>query len=252
MRRVVLALIGIFSFVLALETQASEGELKKITLEDVESFLSPKSDVNNTTTTLDNLNKVLGHLSSRQEQYKNEVDFIDYLYYYTHRKLLKRYTKYPSIEETLLYGDYDCLTATAVYSLILEELKINHAIVETTYHIYILVNPDTPREILIESTDPRNGLLVNKDDIREAKSTYSKASSASGKALIDFGLVIERKLLDKELIGLLYYNQSIRALNNGNWREAQNFAYAALQYYPNERVTLLINTLESSYSATSL
>ena len=191
------------------------------------------------------LNRVLITLEKKQRQYKRGQDFIEYLYYFTHRKLLKKYSQYPSLPETLTRGNYDCLTATTIYSLLLTELAVPHTVVETNYHIYLLVYPDTENEILLEPTDPRYGFISEKRLIEQQKATYRLANSELREGQIDLQLNIERRLNGRELTGLLYYNQSIKALNNGDLQQAERLATEAGKYYPDVRVDKLLSYIKS-------
>ena len=163
---------GIFIILTAFHFEiafASSNPKHEIGIEDVENMLSIRSTLGSNQLAIEKINKVLSHLENRQGKYRMEDDFVEYLYYYTHRKLLKTYSEYPTIEETLVSGNYDCLTATAIYSILLNELSIEHAVVETNYHIYIIVNPDSERELLIETTDPRYGFIDDQSEISASK-----------------------------------------------------------------------------------
>jgi TolA-binding protein len=252
MKAVVWAPISFLFFFYSSTVEAKVVEPYRTSISDVEEILSLKSEFAKNEAVLGKLNEVIIQLKKRQDLYKNEKDFVEYTFYLTHRKLLKDYDKYASLTETLVSGKYDCLTATAVYSIILSELDITHAVVETNYHIYILVNPDTPNELFLETTDPRNGLISDPGEIEDAKEKHLLANTTQNNALIHFDFNIERRLEGKELVGLLYYNQSIKALNSGDWSEAYNIAMQAIDYYPNERLLKLIGIINSSYSSASL
>lgn len=245
MRGAVLTLIGVLSFFLIGKSYAGPPEEHNIGIEDVEEILLLKAELNSNQLALEKINNVLNHLENRKSKYKNEDDFVEYLYYFTHRKLLKTYTQFPSLEETLVSGRYDCLTATTVYSILLSELDIDHAVVETNYHIYIIVNPDTNHELLIETTDPRYGLIKDQSEIAASKNDYLRNNLEERNTLIAFDFNIERRLEHKELIGLLYYNQSIKEMNNGDWEKAMLIARKAQEYYSENRVATLLNAIGS-------
>lgn len=227
-------------------TFASSDPKHEIGIEDVEVMLSLKSTLEGNHVALEKINKVLAHLERRQDKYRSEDDFVEYLYYYTHRRLLKNYIEYPTLEETLISGNYDCLTATAIYSILLSELAIDHAVVETNYHIYIIINPDTEEELLFETTDPRYGFIDDQDEISASKRSYLSDNSTARNTLISFDYNIQRRLENKELIGLLYYNQSIKEVNNGDWEKALEIAKKAFEYYSETRVSTLINIIDSA------
>ena len=78
---------------------------------------------------------------------------------------------------------------------------------------------------------------------------YREDNYAKRNTLIEFDFDIERRLEGSELVGLLYYNQSIRALNQDEWVKARNLSYNAFEFYPNERVKSLIDVLEGNSNA---
>lgn len=237
----------IFGFILTvLVSFAAEPESSHhLGINDVKEAFLLNADASNERLALNKLTEVIAHLEARQVKYKSEEDFVEYLYYYTHRKLLKNYTEYPSLETTLIKGDYDCLTATAVFSILLSEMNIDHSVVETNYHIYILVYPDSENEVLLETTDPHYGFVSDQNEIEVTKREYMMANSDQRNTLTQFDFSIEHRLEQKELIGLLYYNQSIRELNHGNRKKARAIAEIAHTYYTRPRVTSLINIIDS-------
>lgn len=252
MKRGVGIRLGILIYICSFAQFVIASDNNGISINDVKSLFLVKSELAKDNDALEKFDRVVQQLAKRQHQYNDENDFIEYLYYHTHQKLLKQYQQYSSITETLINGDYDCLTATTVYSLILSELSIDYTVVETNYHIYILVNPDTDNEILIETTDPRYGFISDANEIHQAKIKYRTENLSERDTQIKFEFNIERRLEGNELLGLLYYNQSIRELNNSQWVKARSLSYEALRYYPNERVTTLIDILEGNYKSASL
>ncbi|RLD24365.1 MAG: hypothetical protein DRI71_02795 [Bacteroidetes bacterium] len=243
--------ITIFLFSIT-ASRAADNSAPKLGVNDVKSILLSYSKSESNTTTFDRLQIVLSNLTKKQGQYKKESDFVEYLYYYTHRKLLKKYDQYASLSETLTSGTYDCLTATAVYSILFTELSVPHAIVETNYHIYILVYPDSENEILLETTDPTYGFISNTNEIEHLKSEYRLANGEQASGQVDLNIDIERRLEDQELIGLLFYNQSVNELNRGNWQLADDLANEAINYYSNARIIKLLEFIDSSYKSAAL
>ena len=224
---------------------ASSGKGHELRIADVEELLAVDSQLELKSLALDKIEAVLTHLKKRQPKYKSEEDFVQYLYYYAHQKLLKKYSEYPTLAETLVDGRYDCLTATATYSILFSELAIAHNVIETNYHIYIMVYPGTEHEILIETTDPLNGLIEEEEEIISYRNQYIQSNIAERNTLIDLDLNIERSLEQKELIGLLYYNQSVKEINEGHWEKAKLIADQALEYYKKSRVYTLVSIIDS-------
>jgi len=195
------------------------------------------------------LNKHFVHLKNRQVKYKTEIGFTEYAFYYIHQKLLKNYTEYASLDQTLTKGAYDCVTATAMYALFLFELDVPYAIVETNYHIYILGFPGTDHEVLMETTDPVSGFITNKVEVEKRKALYAKGNSEVKDNQVDLGWNVEDNLKDTELIGLLLFNQSVKHYNNGNKEKALELANEAVTYYSSPRILAYIHFLEGNQFA---
>ncbi len=246
MRVVAIIVVNVLFFLHTDAFGATSGNGHQLRIEDVEELLAIDSQTEAGKVAFDKLNTVLNHLKKRQAKYKSEDDFIEYLYYYSHQKLLKKYSEYPTLLETMVEGRYDCLTATAIYSILLSELSIVHNVIETNYHIYIIVNPGSENEMLIETTDPLNGLIEEAEEIVSYRNEYLHSNIAERNTLINLDLNIERSLEQKELIGLLYYNQSIKEINNGHWEKAKIIADQALEYYTESRVSTLLNIIDST------
>lgn len=62
-------------------------------------------------------------------------------------------------------GNYNCVTATALYGLLLNDLGIPFSIKETPEHVYLIAYPKSDA-ILIESTDPLKGYRVFNDNYK--------------------------------------------------------------------------------------
>ncbi len=208
---------------------------------------------NTKNSTLLSSNEVLGkhftQLEKKQSKYKKETQFVEHVFYYIHKKLLKNYEQYASINQTLATGAYDCVTATAVYALFLTELDIPYAVIETNYHIYVLVFPDTEKEILLETTDPLNGFIDNPAEIVKRKQLYAKSNLEVDENQVDLAWDVENNLKNTELIGVLLYNQSIKQYNLGNQTEAISLAIDALSYYSSARIKTYLGFISSNQTA---
>lgn len=84
---------------------------------------------------------------------KNRLKQLKTVFEKTHSVFLKRYREqifFPSVFET---GEYNCVTASMLYVLILEELKLPYTILEEPNHVYVVVYPDEDY-IIFETTSP--------------------------------------------------------------------------------------------------
>lgn len=197
------------------------------------------------------LAKHFSHLEKRKTKYKSESQFVEYAFYYIHKKLLKKYIEYASIDQTIENGAYDCVTATAVYSLFFTELEIPFSVIETNYHIYVMVYPGTSNEILIETTDPVKGFIANPAIIANRKQLYASNNAELEDNQIDLSWNVENILKDEELVGVLLFNQSVKQFNAGNKSEAIKFATEALTYYSSTRIRSYLNFVKGNQIASN-
>ncbi len=172
----------------------------------------------------------------RAKRTKSDHQFLRAVFNITHRQLLKQYEQYASFDEIFESGKYDCLTATTLYSALLKDLGYQYTTIETDFHIFILVH-SAEGDVLFESTDPLDG-FVNQPDQIEARIASFKADSMSP---------LFREVSNTELIGLLYYNQSVKAFNNREWSRSLELLSKARSCYQSSRIseleTLLANVM---------
>lgn len=188
----------------------------------------------------------LNYLEKKKEKYKNEAKFVSYSFYYIHKKLLKKYEQYASVTETIEKGTYDCVTATSLYALFFSELNIPFAVVETNYHMYMLVYPKTSNEILLEATDPLYGFITDASEIEIRKKQYVTGNQEQQAYQVNFNWDIENTLKNNELTGIILYNQSIKLFNVGKTNEALQLAEEALRYYNSQRIHTYISFLKGN------
>lgn len=188
---------------------------------------------------MDRIGEALSTLDKKQGQYKNQTDFAEYVYFFVHKKFLKNYVQFASLENTIIKGNYDCLTGTALYALFLSELDIDHVIVENNFHIYLLLYPGSEQEILLETTDPMYGFITDQTEVARLKEEYKAANMAS-QAKVQLAMDLDRKLSGSELLGLLFYNQSVKMVNLGDMDAAIDYAGLSSKYYNGERLIKLL------------
>jgi hypothetical protein len=182
----------------------------------------------------EHLREAIDHLASKKTKYKDERNYIEWIYYRIHRKYLKRYKQYSSMKETLLFGKYDCVTGTALYATIFQSLGFDIAIKESTYHIYLLVDTHDGR-VLIESTDPINGVITD-PEIMSSWLSGNISLNASSDGQQPFEPILNKDITMDMLVGLLHFNQSVRFFNEGMFTHAMGYIEAAIDHYPSDRM----------------
>lgn len=161
---------------------------------------------------------------------------------------LKNYEAQADFSSLLETGSYDCLTATALFSHVLSELKYDYRILETNYHIFLLVQSGEG-EVLLETTDRVSGLLVDPGTIAKRIETYRNLVASAGidKESYQYRCAIFREVTPDQLTGLLLFNQAVKAYNEGDWLTSAKRLEASAATHATERTdelgTILIQTL---------
>ena len=182
---------------------------------------------------------------AKKAQSKNDVRFLRSLVNKSHRKFLKQYKAYSQFHEVFESGNYDCLSGTAFFSVILNRLGYSYKIIETNYHIFLLVHTNEG-EILLETTDRLAGLKTRAKEIDQTLTLYKQnrlsASTAEGKNYL-YQAQLYREVDALQLSGLLYFNQAVVAYNQHNWMMSTEKLAKARAVYDNPRVEELTEIL---------
>ena len=175
------------------------------------------------------LDDFIDQLAERKGKYKNDESFIRYVFHRTHNKYLKNYTEQANIYQLFTEGNYDCLTGTVLYMMIFEKLGYEYQVVELDYHIYLLINSEG-KTYGIESTDPFNGIRISGFDVDQFK------DHSENKDHYQYKESIFNTVDTGELIGLLYFNQAVKAYNVKKFSQAYSILQVAKKHYPSARM----------------
>jgi hypothetical protein len=150
---------------------------------------------------------------------------------------LYKYKALTHFERTIMQKEFDCLTGTLLFALVLEKLGFQYAIHETNYHVYLTVKTQDG-EVLIEATDKQFGLEKNKHligkRIKEYKQQYERAKENNKNAYTSL-LQIDRQIDLVQLVGLQYFNQAVNAYNQKNYEQVINILKQSMQLYDADR-----------------
>ena len=165
------------------------------------------------------LDRFCEDLRLRHPRYKSETDFLWFVFHKVHTEFLDYYRTNPPFYQVFSRKhQYNCVSGTALYSLILQRLDFQTQVKETRDHVYLLVqNKETP--VLIESTDPTHGFITGKRIIEKRESEYA----AKG---------IAREISLTNLCGLQYYNQAVELYFAGTYFQSQQLLDKAKKLYP--------------------
>ena len=178
-------------------------------------------------------NKVYAFLDKLESKSgRADQKFIHQIFKKTHQHILKSFRDDASFGDIIENGEYNCLTATALYALIMDYFDISYTIVETNYHIFLTVEA-SDGIVLLETTDPVAGFISSPRQIDNKISGYKLNTFPNDNPAKYFSLeasLYNEVTLD-QLVGLLHYNLAIASYNKGNSEQAVNHLEQASQFY---------------------
>ncbi len=177
-------------------------------------------------------------LEGKKPSFKREKDFLEYLFVKTHQHFLKRYAEYPSFGEMLKSGVYNCLTATALYAVILDHFGIDYQITETNYHIFLIAQT-AHGNILFEATDPINGFVSDSYAVEKRIAEYKEngyRNNNSQKTYYQYSFDLFNEVNLDQVTGLLHYNVSIDAYNKQELASSIEALTKAMKLYQSPRI----------------
>lgn len=187
-----------------------------------------------------------------------DYKFLRQVFEKTHQKLLKKYEQHSTFNAMLSEGRYDCVSGSAALGLLLNRYGYDFDIIETDYHVFIVVSLEG-KKVVLESTLPIGGMISTPSEVEKYLDSYKAKEFASLKAInqslagpeIDYGdNSIFRKVNLRQLAGLQYYNDAIIHFNSQSFILAVDQLSKAYTLYPSDRILGLRElSIEMAYKA---
>lgn len=176
------------------------------------------------------------------------------IYTYIHEIYFTDYKFIALFNEVFKGGKFNCVTATAMYSLFMHDLDIPFIIRETPTHVYMIAYPGI-ENIYIETTDPEN--RVFNYDFRTKTSfvlhlVHNKIVAESTMRLEGVDAVFSKYFYSDEdididqLIGIHYLNHAAYLLDEKKPKQAFKQLEKAYLFYPNEKLRFVLFTALTS------
>lgn len=203
-------------------------------------------------TSTEKISFFLNKLSEKREKFKNDRIFLDHVFTKTHQHILKNYKDYATFDQLIDKGDYNCLTGTALYALILEHFGFEYRIIETNYHMFLQAETSSG-SVLFEATDPLEGYLADDKEIEKRITQYrlsNYVAAKTNKTFYQYNISIYNTVDLEGLLGLLHYNMAVEAYNNKDLKSSIANLEKACSLYESQRLEefseiILITILES-------
>ena len=183
-------------------------------------------------------------LKSKNIQLKPLKKQIQIIYKTTHAKFFKKYEAKAFFNNIFENGQYNCVTASALYALLFDEFKINYSIRETPVHVYLIADT-SGLQTLIESTLPGSGVMSFNDKFKKDYITYLNVNKIISDSEFQNSTTDElfREFYSKdksislwELAALQYYNKGIFLMEEEKYAGAASYLEKALLIYPSNNI----------------
>lgn len=188
------------------------------------------------------VNDLVEKIKHKQEKLSDEL-LMEYVFFLIHRKQLSWYKNFVTLADVMETGNYDCLTGTAFYSVLLSSVGIPFTIYEFDYHVFLVAEVNN-KKFLFESTDPYTGFSSDEEVIKSHISKYQVGVAAlNGNQMNSIGnhqntagSLVFNQINLQNLTGLQYYNQALKAYNEKDLEKGRIFMEKALLLYPSKRM----------------
>lgn len=193
------------------------------------------------------IEKLKSDLSKKKFDAKPADKKLKLLFDLTHKNFFLKYKEISNFDKIFDTKEYNCVSATALYCLVLQEYDIPFSIKETPTHVYSIAYPAT-RSIVLESTAPKNGYYnPSNSDIQKAVGslvelkyyTKEEVESKGVRQVYNEFFYSEDEIDIKKLAGLQYHNEAITYLSEEDYERALNSNYKSQILYRSEKTEYL-------------
>ena len=169
---------------------------------------------------------------------------IQTIYKSTHSRFLKKYEEEAYFNQIFENGNYNCVSASALYAIVFDQFEINYAIKETPTHVYLIADTNG-LQTMIETTTPGTGVVPFNDAYKKESVDYMYAnkmiseeeySNTSTDALFKKLFLTDQSIDLNELAALQYYNKAIFLMGDEKYMGGADYLRKAALIYPSNGI----------------
>lgn len=180
---------------------------------------------------------------------KPQTKFIKDLFNFIHNSYLRKYdidVYFNSIDKS---GNYNCVTASAFYSIFFNRYNISYSIKEAPTHVYLIANPGTSN-IMIETTSPTAGYFMPDEKFKRSYLDYLlENKSITKEEIANDGVSVafeknyykQDEISVQELAALQYYNYGLSLIDINDFHQAFYQFTKAYFLYPSYKIKMMIS-----------
>jgi len=183
---------------------------------------------------------VINNIPKKEAKANKEKKRIKLIYDRFHKLFFKKYEANSYFTEIFTTGNYNCVTATAMYAYVFDKLNIPYHIKELPSHVYLIAYPKTYK-IHLETTVPgQYGFIVPKDsekkkivdELISLKLVSRDELNQKGyKQLYEDYFYGKEFINKKALIGMQYFNKSLTNYEQEDYISAQKNISKSVVFY---------------------
>lgn len=173
---------------------------------------------------------------------------VKFLYEKVHSRFLAKYESTNLFSQVFKDGVYNCVSATALYSMVFEYFSIPYSIQERPTHVYLVAYPENER-VQIETTTPIGGFYVFDQGFKQ--NYIKKLNDYKIISAVEYQTKSVDDLFDKhffnneniditKLVGIQYLNSGLFYLEKNENEKAYSQFEKSYFFYPNEKSRYLM------------
>lgn len=197
----------------------------------------------------DRIDSFMRQLNLKLQKQKRLKPQLKTIYKMVHDAFFVKYVEEVNFADIFTSGNYNCVTASALYAIILDRLEISYVIKQTPIHVYLIADPGETG-FLFESTLPMEGLVQFNPKYQKDFVDYlyknKIISEGEYKGKTTNSLFMEYYTKDvsislQELAGIQYYNDGVFQLKAEKYEAALNSFIKAHMLYPSNTINYMLN-----------
>ncbi|MBL7865549.1 MAG: hypothetical protein JNK10_11760 [Cyclobacteriaceae bacterium] len=204
--------------------------------------VNPQAVIRNANERID---KMVARLQPEITPKRKPEKYVKTVYDQVHSSFLSKYELINRFPEVFKTGNYNCVTATALYAFIFEDLKIPYAIQEKPTHVFLVAFPKQ-NNILVESTAPIFGYLTYDarykqnfvDNMKSMKLIgESEAQTQDVEELFNKYFFQSEDITLPQLVGIHYMNDALYYQDVKDYEKSLQQIEKSHFFYPSHRVS---------------
>jgi hypothetical protein len=180
----------------------------------------------------------IGQLQQDRREGQPALRVLRHIRQQVHQHYLKTYAPHSSLGDVLVRQHYNCLSGSLLFAIVLENCGFRAKVYETSIHAYVQVSLADGQQVLIETTDPAQGLIVDRPAVEAQLARYQsedQTARTQGRTFANHTEPSLRELGYQQMVGLLFYNEAVGHYNQQRYEQTVACLQLAMKYYEAER-----------------